>query len=247
MNAVAFSVDGKYLATGSWDQTARIIEVKSGTEIARINHEAEVTAVAFSADGKYLATGSWDQTARISEVKSGTEIARINHEAEVTVVAFNADGKYLATGSMDKTARISEVKSGTEIARINHEALVNAVAFSADGKYLATVSGNSAQLHLTYPRELMAIACSRLKRNLRVDEWQSYIKEPLLKYHLTCSDYPIHPSFLEKGKKLAREGKVEEAIALFKEAQQLDPDIDLDPSTQVKDQDPQAVAEKLQS
>ncbi len=51
---------------------------------------------------------------------------------------------------------------------------------------------------------------------------------------------------VNKGGRLAKEGKVEEAIALFKQAQKLDPDIDLDPSTkEVRDKDPKAVARSL--
>ena len=201
--------------------------------------------MAFSADSSYLATGSNDKTARIIEVKSGKELARITHQDWVNAVAFSADGKYLATGSDDRTARISEVKSGKEIARITHQEEVRAEVFSRDGKYLATGSGdNTAQLHELSPRALIARACSRLKRNLRVDEWQSFIKEPLSKYHLTCSDYPVHPSFLEEGKRLAETNELKAAVIIFRRLQKLNPDIDLNPDTKVIDKDPKAVAIK---
>ena len=50
---------------------------------------------------------------------------------------------------------------------------------------------------------------------------------------------------VEEGQRRAEEGKVQEAIAIFKQAQQLDPEIDLNPETETPDKDPQAVAEKL--
>ena len=58
INMVAFSPDGRYLATASDDQTARVWEVPSGQEVARITHDGSVEDVAFSPDGRYLATES---------------------------------------------------------------------------------------------------------------------------------------------------------------------------------------------
>jgi len=58
---VAFSPDGKLVATGSWDNTARVFEAASGREVSRLAHQSTVDAVAFSPDGKLLVTqtGNW--------------------------------------------------------------------------------------------------------------------------------------------------------------------------------------------
>ncbi|MCP4259458.1 MAG: hypothetical protein GY774_18415 [Planctomycetes bacterium] len=111
VHSVAFSPDGKYLATG-WGNYiyggggAQVWEATSGQEVTRMSHEGPTHSVAFSPDGKYLATVSDDKTARIWEATSGQEVARMSHYGAVFSVAFSPDGKYLATASKDKTARV---------------------------------------------------------------------------------------------------------------------------------------------
>jgi dipeptidyl aminopeptidase/acylaminoacyl peptidase len=63
--AVAFSPDGRYVVSGSWDDTARVWEAASGREVARVTHGAEVSAVTFSPDGRYVVSGSGDDTVRV--------------------------------------------------------------------------------------------------------------------------------------------------------------------------------------
>ncbi|KDQ50901.1 hypothetical protein JAAARDRAFT_141209, partial [Jaapia argillacea MUCL 33604] len=67
VSSVAFSPDGKHIALGSWDKTARVWDVKSGELVAGPfeGHSSSVTSVAFSADDKHIASGSWDKTVRV--------------------------------------------------------------------------------------------------------------------------------------------------------------------------------------
>jgi WD40 repeat protein len=140
VDGVAFSPDGRLLATACEDGIARMWEVASGQERAQFTHEEYVYGVAFSPDGRLLATASSDRTARVWEVASGQERARLTHKDMVIGVAFNPDGRLLATACHDQMARVWEVASGQERAEFTHDARVLGVAFSPDGRLLATAS-----------------------------------------------------------------------------------------------------------
>jgi WD40 repeat protein len=99
VRAVAFSPDGKWVATGSVDKTARVMEAATGREVARLTHGGWVRAVAFSPDGKWVATGSVDKTARVMEAATGREIHRISHAGAVEALWFPPDLAHLVTAS----------------------------------------------------------------------------------------------------------------------------------------------------
>jgi len=66
VNTVAFSPDGKTLASGSYDNTVRLWDVQTRQELATLKgHDAYVSSVAFSPDGKTLASGGWDNTVKL--------------------------------------------------------------------------------------------------------------------------------------------------------------------------------------
>jgi WD40 repeat protein len=142
VTGVAFSPDGRLLATASADQTARIWEAATGQERTRVVHDDGVTAVAFGPDGRMLATASADQTARIWEAATGQERTRFSHDEGVAVVAFSPDGRMLATGSFDPNARIWDAASGQVTTRVAHDGMVPGVAFGFGGRLLATGSAD---------------------------------------------------------------------------------------------------------
>jgi len=81
--AVAFSPDGKFVVSGSYDNTARVWDVATGKEVSRMTHKYVVNTVAFSQDGKYVISGSQDGTVRVWEVATGKEVSRMTHVVQL--------------------------------------------------------------------------------------------------------------------------------------------------------------------
>jgi uncharacterized delta-60 repeat protein len=150
VSALAFSPNGKVVASGSYDNTVRVWDALTGKEIARMTHGGPVYALAFSPDGKVVVSGSEDYTARVWDAATGKEIARMTHNGPVYTLAFSLDGRYIVSGGCDEynsqqicikgSARVWEAMTGNEIARMTHDGAVYSVAFSPDGKYV--ISGS---------------------------------------------------------------------------------------------------------
>jgi WD40 repeat protein len=143
--ALAFSLDGKLLATASNDRTVRLWEVGSWKLIRTLRHDVGAKAntltgaksLAFSPDGRWLATGDMDGTLRIWEVSSGREIRRLNsHGVLIWALAFSPDGRTLASGSSD--VKLWDVVAGRETFAL--QGATGCMAFSPDGNTLATGS-----------------------------------------------------------------------------------------------------------
>ncbi|MEA5523163.1 serine/threonine-protein kinase [Limnoraphis robusta] len=143
VNSVAFSPDGRTLASGSIDNTIKLWDVQTQREIATLTgHSCIVSSVAISPDGRTLASGSNDTTIKLWDVQTQREIATLTgHSRSVISVAFSPDGRTLVSGSRDKTIRLWDVQTQGEIATLTgHLDIVMSVAFSPDSRTLASGS-----------------------------------------------------------------------------------------------------------
>jgi WD40 repeat protein len=139
--SVAFSADGKKLATGAIDGTVILWDVDLRKELATLKgHEDIVTDVAFSPDGATLVSASHDRTLKLWNTGSHEEIATLKGHAQwVNAGRFSPDGKTIASGSNDGAIKLWDVASHQELATLpGHTKRVAVLTFSADGKTLAS-------------------------------------------------------------------------------------------------------------
>jgi WD40 repeat protein/class 3 adenylate cyclase len=160
--SVAWSPDGKTLASGSHDQTVKLWEVATGKLLTSLQgHSEAVRSVAWSPDGKTLASGSYDQTVKLWEVATGKLLASLQgHTGQVISVAWSPDGKTLASGSTDQTVKLWETATGRLVTSLQgHANSVFTVAWSPDGKTLASGSRDQTV-------KLWEVATGKLLTNL---------------------------------------------------------------------------------
>jgi WD40 repeat protein len=143
IGVVAFSPDGKWLATGTLKGEIKIWEFATRREAMRLGPvRRKLLCLVFSPDGKTVAASGESSRVWLWEAATGREVVQLpGHGTLVASVAFSPDGKTLATASLGNDARVWDVPSGKLRTTLRgHVQGVIAVAFSPDGKSIATGS-----------------------------------------------------------------------------------------------------------
>ncbi len=146
VSALAFSPDGRILATGDSNRAVKLWDVTSHKQLNTLNgHTESISVLAFSVDGKTLASGGLDNSITLWSVDTGSELATFNgHENYISGVAFSPDGKTLASSSSDGSVKLWNIPAQKELATFEADTgEESAIAFTADGRTLITVSADN--------------------------------------------------------------------------------------------------------
>ncbi len=145
------SFDGRWVVTGSWDQSAKIWDTHTGKAIHKLDgiHTGYVNSVQFSPNNKLILTASDDGTARLWDANTSEPLdpALVGHGDRVRQARFSSDGKRIITASNDKTARVWDTDSAKELLILRgHQWAVLCGEFSHDGTSIITGSEDNGAI-----------------------------------------------------------------------------------------------------
>jgi WD40 repeat protein len=147
--SIAWSLDGKLVASGSYDKMVKLWDATTGKELRNLqDHIDAVFAVAFSPDGKHLASASQDRTVKIWDVATGRRLYTLSDALDgLTSIAFSPSGDQVAAAGYDKTIyiwRLAEDDGHLIQSLIADEESLLALAWSRDGKMIVTASADGS-------------------------------------------------------------------------------------------------------
>ncbi|MCG8327096.1 MAG: hypothetical protein MI974_05395 [Chitinophagales bacterium] len=140
VESVAFSPDGQYVASASWDYQAYLWNLDGRLITSFKGHQDELTQICFSPDGKWILTGSRDNTARLWDITGELIQTFSGHQGDVSSVSFSPDGKTIATAGWDMKICLWAITGQLLKSWNAHDDFITTVSFAPDGKTLASGS-----------------------------------------------------------------------------------------------------------
>ncbi len=147
VDGMAFSPDGRTLASASWDKTIKLWDLASGRLLQTLTgHDQRAGRVAWSPDGRTIASSGFGKTILLWDVEQQRYRAVLQgHSEDVYELAFTPDSRYLLSGSRDATLRVWDVASEQCVHVIQgYAASIYAVDWNPDSSQL--ISGNSDRI-----------------------------------------------------------------------------------------------------
>ena len=135
---IAFSPDGREMATGGKDNSVVITNVQTRQTLMVLPTQNWVRDIAYSPDGTWLVTVSDDHRVRVWDSLTGDERFAMAQEGIVTEVTISSDSRWIATTGDDQTVRVWNAATGAETLKIPLEASGSVLTFSPDSRYLVS-------------------------------------------------------------------------------------------------------------
>jgi WD40 repeat protein len=134
ITAVAFSPDGKRIASNGNEKNIKVWNAETGSEIMTLlGHDSAVYCVGYSPDGKWIASGSADKTMRIWDAGTGAETNVLRgHKGTIWSLGVSPDSRRVVSGGYG-VVKIWDIETGSELVTLGRQIGVYTVAFSPDG------------------------------------------------------------------------------------------------------------------
>ena len=145
VHALAFSPDGKTLASAGGDDAVRLWEISTGAELHRLTkHHHGVFGLSFTGDGRTLALGSGDHTVRLWDLATGQESRMLaGHHHGVRALALSPDDRVLAAAGTGDMIHLWDLPAHKKLHPLpGHAHGVSCLSFSGDGTRLASAGGD---------------------------------------------------------------------------------------------------------
>ncbi|MBT7696295.1 MAG: WD40 repeat domain-containing protein, partial [Desulfobacterales bacterium] len=146
ITSVAFTPDGRFIVSGSRDETIKIWEASTGREIRTISGIGEdISSIAISPCGRYIISADEDysENLKLWDMASGKKIKTFKgHKSNYGIsVTFSPNGEYVISGDRDKNLKLWDIASGNEVRSFSGStAGINSIAITPDGKYVVAGS-----------------------------------------------------------------------------------------------------------
>jgi WD40 repeat protein len=139
IEAVAWSPDSRLIATGSWDNTAQVVDLAAHKPSFRFSDKSYVSYVAWSPDGRLLATAGLTNIVRVFDTISGAELRTMpGHRNAITGLAWSPDGSQIASTDNGYTVRLWDVAQGKAVQVLDNRGYDANVLWSPDGSQVAS-------------------------------------------------------------------------------------------------------------